>query len=67
MDSSDPPHEAAARVLEDTMARARHRLAALERVREDLAALGEHAEDSRRRGRLLDDLTTAFGGQQEAT
>ncbi|HTM83752.1 MAG TPA: hypothetical protein VL179_02435 [Mycobacterium sp.] len=67
MDFSGPPPEAAARLVDDTMARARGRLAALEHVGEELAGLGEDGDAHRRRERLLAGLVEAFGPQPEAT
>lgn len=67
MDSSDPRPEAPALLFEDTMARARGRLAALEQARDDLCGLRDDAGDRRRRRRLLDGLAVEFGGEQEAT
>lgn len=67
MDFSGPPPEAAARLVEDTMARARGRLAALEQAGEELTSLGEDGDADLRRQRLLDGLVQAFGRQPETT
>ncbi|MDV3130084.1 hypothetical protein M1247_34635 [Mycobacterium sp. 21AC1] len=67
MDSSGPPPEALALMFEETMARARGRLAALEQACDDLAGRRDDPGYLGRRRQLLNGLACEFGDEQEAT